>query len=185
VLHAQQTVAVLAAPVTDGQATFRAGFGPLRWWARWSCTLTSCARRQAGEDTRLVVVDMPQRVAVGRDADQPQYAPGDTAAGANPNLCRRASWQLAPPRSASRGGRIRSSRLDTLPPGFARATSCWKTPRPPRRARCRCRCPALRRTWPPAQPGPARDGGLLAASVWRRVRAGFGGGCAPRAVREP
>jgi len=120
VLHAQQTVAVLAAPVTDGQATFALDLDASLVGALELHAYFVPPDGKPVEDTRLVVVDMPQRVAVDVTADQPQYAPGDTA---QVQIQTSVVGQVGNLPTALGIAVVDESvfALDTLPPGFARA----------------------------------------------------------------
>ncbi|HNT75223.1 MAG TPA: MG2 domain-containing protein [Anaerolineae bacterium] len=124
VLHAQQTVAVLSAPVTDGQATFALDLDAALVGALELHAYFVPPDGKPVEDTRLVVVDMPQRVAVAVTADQPTYAPGDVAqVHIQTALVTQTSSLSAPVQSALGIAVVDESvyALDTLPPGFARA----------------------------------------------------------------
>ncbi len=123
VVHAEQTVATLAAPLENGHATFALD---LEGRLMGTLALRAYVLQPNGsiiEDTRLVVVDPPQHVAVEVTTDQAQYQPGETA-----QVQVQAALQnghTAPSTATFALGIsvVDASvyALETLPPGFARA----------------------------------------------------------------
>jgi anti-sigma factor RsiW len=125
VVRTRQTVATLSAPVENGRATFAldldaAMVGTLELHAY--CVLADGSTVQ---DTRLVVVDAPQRVAVAVSADREIYHPGDTAHIELQTTITPTNRQISgSANQAALGiGVVDESvyALETQPPGFVRA----------------------------------------------------------------
>jgi len=122
VIHARQTVAVLTAPVVDGRATFALDLDNTHVGALELRAYTLSPEGALTTDTRLVVVDAPDRVAVDVTADHDRYYPGETAqVRIQTNL--QTEGRAAPVQTALGVAVVDASvfALDTLPPGFARA----------------------------------------------------------------
>ncbi len=122
VLHARQMVAALSAPVVDGRATFALDVEGSLIGALQLRAYAVLPDGSLMTDSRLVVVDAPDRVAVDITADRTSYAPGETAhIGIQ---TRRETDDGAAPVEAALGIAVVDASvyaLDTLPPGFARA----------------------------------------------------------------
>ncbi|MBN2394669.1 MAG: zf-HC2 domain-containing protein [Anaerolineae bacterium] len=122
VIHAQQTAAVLAAPVVDGRATFALDLDNTLVGALELRAYTLSPEGDLVTDTRLVVVDAPSRVAVDISTDRESYYPGETAH-VNVQTSRETDGVVAPVEAALGIAVVDASvyALDTLPSGFARA----------------------------------------------------------------
>ncbi len=122
VIHARQMVAARSAPVVNGRATFALDLDNTLIGALTLRAYIVAADGSMATDTRLVVVDAPNRVAVDIAADRTTYYPGETAH-FTIQTGRQTDGKVTPVEAALGIAVVDSSvfALDTLPPDFARA----------------------------------------------------------------
>ncbi len=120
VVHAGQTVAALAAPAQEGRATFALDLDGTLVGTVELHAYALLADGSRVEDTRLVMVDPPQRVAVTVTADQARYHPGETAH-VQVQTTLSPTGEITPTVLGISVVDESVYALETLPPGFVRA----------------------------------------------------------------